>query len=53
MEYCNRIYGLERQFAEYPPEERKEKRQAELKPLLEDIREEISDAVPGIAGRAH
>ena len=35
VEYCNRIYGLERQFAEYPPEERKEKRQAELKPLLE------------------
>ena len=37
VEYCNRVYGLERQFAGYPPEERMEKRQAELKPLLEDF----------------
>ena len=36
VEYCNRVYGLERQFAEYSPEERMEKRQAELKPLLEE-----------------
>ena len=37
VEYCNRIYSMERQFAEYPPEERMEMRQAELKPLLEEL----------------
>lgn len=37
VKYCNQAYGLERQLAGYPPEERRERRQAEMKPLLKEF----------------